>query len=462
MPNSHRLPRNTVRLRLSFLYGGLFLACGAGLLAITYALVRSAHGPLLFSSYLHVAGSHRVAGIRPPPPLSRQARAYADALHAAELRQLAVYSAVALGIMGIASIVLGWFVAGRVLRPLRTITTSVRDISASNLQDRLATDGPDDELKELAETFNGLLARLESAFDAERQFVANASHELRTPLARERTVMEVALGDPDATVESLRAAGERVLASGEQQERLIEALLMLARSQRGLDHREPCDLRAIASEVLAAREPELARASLRLRCDLRGAATAGDPWLAERLVANLIDNAIKHNLPGGELEVQTTLAGRHAIIQVANTGPAIPAAEIDRLVQPFQRLSHGRAGPHGTGLRRGFGLGLSIVAAIAAAHDAQLALRPRPGGGLIAAVSFPATDVQARRRGGGRVPPATEAPSADGTAVEGGLELLDVVLTKADQREVGGRITASAAGDGVGHQPAEHGEPAGG
>lgn len=395
-----RLPRNTVRLRLTLLYGGLFLGSGAALLAIIDGLVRSATAPQVITSYHHrVTTGSGPATLEPLPQPGRQARAYAAAQHAAELHQLLVYSGIALVIMAVVSVLLGWFVAGRVLRPLRTITTSVRDISASNLHDRLAIHGPEDDLKELAETFNGLLDRLEAAFDAQRQFVANASHELRTPLARERTVMEVALRDPAATVESLQAAGQRVLASGQQQERLIEALLTLARSQRGLDYREPLDLQLLTARVLEAQAPEAARRGLRLGSALGPAATLGDPRLAERLVANLVENAIRHNRPDGVIEVVTAAGNGRAIIRVANTGAEIRVGEITRLLQPFQRQARDRTVSHGD-LRGGLGLGLSIVAAIAATHDAACSLRPRSGGGLIAEVAFPAWDgpVPAARR----------------------------------------------------------------
>jgi signal transduction histidine kinase len=377
-------PRNTLRLRLTLLYGGLFILSGATLLAITYGLVSGSGGTVRYISHYESGGP---GGIAPLPALS----AYSDAQHAAELRQLLGYSGIALGIMSVVSVLLGWIVAGRVLHPLRTITSSVHDISANTLSERLTTAGADDELRDLAVTFNGLLDRLEGAFDAQRQFVANASHELRTPLARERTVMEVALGDPDASVASLRAAGERVLASGQQQERLIEALLTLARSQRGLDSREPFDLRDIAKDVLAARAPEGEGEDPRLRCALRPAPSAGDERLAERLVINLVDNALRHNVPGGVVEVTTGTADGRASIVVSNTGPELSQSQIARIRRPFEQ-AHGRrsGGGHNRGGHSGgLGLGLSIVDAIATAHDATLDLRPRPGGGLVAEVRFP-------------------------------------------------------------------------
>jgi signal transduction histidine kinase len=268
---------------------------------------------------------------------------------------------------------------------LRTITNAARDISASNLHSRLAFEGPDDELKQLADTFDGLLGRLEASFDAQRQFVANASHELRTPLTLERTLVEVALADPNATVDTLREACERVLAAGEQQERLIEALLTLSRSQRGLDQHEPFDLAAVAAEVLETRRPEAEHAQLHIEAALDPAPTSGDPALGERLVANLVDNAVRHNVPAGRIEVATGTRDGHAVLSIANSGPVVPSAELDRLFQPFQRFAADRNGEED-----GLGLGLSIVHAIATAHGATVSTRVRPEGGLAVEVSFPA------------------------------------------------------------------------
>ena len=266
-----RRPRRTVRLRLTLLYGGLFLLSGAGLLAITYALVSNrlpvvatSHGGTAGTSPGTAGGGTRVCfflgqpGAAPPaaPPDCLAASQLAVQQRGAELNQLLIESGIALAIMTVVSIGLGWLVAGRVLRPLRTITAAARSISASSLHARLALPGPGDELKELGDTFDGLLARLEAAFGAQRQFVANASHELRTPLARQRTLIEVALADPRPTVVTLQDACKRALATGEEQERLIEALLTLARSQRGLDRREPIDLAAITDEVALARRAE--------------------------------------------------------------------------------------------------------------------------------------------------------------------------------------------------------------
>jgi signal transduction histidine kinase len=313
------LPRATIRLRLTLLYASLFLGSGACLLAFTYLAVAHLIGSYGFSFSAYSQGTQ--IGVHLPQILqtleSRQA--------GAEKRQLLVVSGIALAIMAAASAGLGWVMAGRVLRPLRTITTAARHISALNLGQRLALDGPDDELRELGSTFDGLLGRLQASFAAQRQFIANVSRELRTPLARQRVLTQVALADPDATASSLRAAHERVLASGAQQERLIEALLTLALSQRGFERREPVDLAAVAQEVLLARQPEADSLGLKVNATLGPALALGNPGLAERLAANLVDNAIRHNVTGGWITVGTDTSDRQAVLTVANSGPRHPA-----------------------------------------------------------------------------------------------------------------------------------------
>jgi signal transduction histidine kinase len=300
------------------------------------------------------------------------------------LHQLFAKSGMALALMAAVSVLLGWLFAGRVLRPLRTITERAREISASNLNERVALAGPDDELTQLANTFDELLGRLEASFAAQRQFVANAAHELRTPLTRAQTLGEVALGDPAATVDSLRASHGRVLAAGRQQKRLIEALLTLARSERGLDEREPFDLATVTATMLHARRREAERRGLYVHATLEPAATTGDPRLAERLVANLLDNALRYNQPHGRIDVTTGARAGKAVLSVANSGTQIPPEEVERLFRPFQRIGTDR-----TNQSHGLGLGLSIVQAIAAAHDATLTARPQPGGGLDIEVGFP-------------------------------------------------------------------------
>lgn len=406
----HRLAvRRTIRLRLSLLYGGLFFASGAALLAVTYLLVvHTTHGFVFerpdgsigFAQGQAPAATpeqspatHAGGSPRDPQPTRQQTEAQARAAQTQAtgqrervLHQLLTQSAIALAGMGTISIALGWLVAGRALRPLRTITATARAISAANLHERLALNGPDDELTELGDTFDELLARLETAFDSQRRFVANASHELRTPLARQRALVQVALADPTATVDSLRYAHERVLASEEQLERLIEALLTLSRGHAGLHRRQPLDLAELACQLLITRHQEAALRGITLHQQLEAAPAHGDARLVERLLANLIDNALRYNHAGGRVEVVTAHASGQATATVSNTGPLVPAAAIDELFQPFRRLESERTK---TKSGEGLGLGLSIVRAIADAHDATLSARPRPHGGLDITMRFP-------------------------------------------------------------------------
>jgi signal transduction histidine kinase len=431
------LPRRTVRLRLTLVYGALFLVLGAALLAITYLLVSKSlpAGPTTAGRPTAGASTTAPSGtgiffqsrtgschLTPSPTaplgqLQTQAQRCLSEQRAAELSQLLTESGIALAIMTVVSIGLGWLVAGRMLGKLRTITAAARSVSASSLHARLAMAGPEDELKELGDTFDGLLARLEAAFGAQRQFVANASHELRTPLARQRTLIEVALADPEQSITSLRDVCQRVLVTGEEQERLIEALLTLARSQRGLDRREPVELAAIADGVLRARWPEAASRGLTITANLQSAPALGDAPLTERLVTNLIENAVRHNVPCGTMEVGTgTWAGR-AILSVFSSGPPIPPDQVDRLFQPFQRgVPRDR-----TEGRNGIGLGLSVVTAIAEAHGAWLHAHALPGGGLGIRVGFPLAAPAAPPGGSGPVQaPLAHQPSTvkSGAAVK--------------------------------------------
>ncbi len=368
------MPRRTVRMQLTLVYGALFLLSGAGLLATTYFLVQHAS----------TGGTPGVSPTRDQPDVQVPLQQDQAAKQRAEaLDQLLVQSAIALGGMSVVSIGLGWIVAGRVLRPLRTITSTARDISSTNLHKRLALQGPDDELTELGNTFDELLARLEASFQAQRRFVANASHELRTPLAWQRTLLQVSLSDPDATTESLRTTQRKALAATYQQEQLIDALLTLARGESGLDRRQPLDLADVASQVLHARHYEATQRGIHLTLTLRPAPMTGDPRLVERLIANLVDNALRYNVSDGQLEISTETTPTSAVLTVTNTGPVVPASDLDRLFQPFQRLGTDRTHHDGS-----HGLGLSIVAAIAAAHHAKIHTRPRLTGGMAVTVTF--------------------------------------------------------------------------
>jgi signal transduction histidine kinase len=390
-----RLPRYTIRLRLAVLYGGVFMVTGTLLLAIIFLTVRfSSHEAVTRLVQHHgtaTASPGTTLSVTPESLASSHARAQqlgALAVHVnnSDLHQLLIGSAFALAIMVVASMALGWLLAGRVLRPLQTITAAARELSASSLHERLALGGPNDELRELGDTFDGLLARLESSFESQRQFVANASHELRTPLTLERAILEVTLADPAASSATLRAACERVLAIGEQQERTIDALLTLARGERGLERRQPLRLDTLTGQALEERREEAARRGLRLDSELEPAPTTGDGRLIERLIANLLDNAIRHNSPHGWVTVATAADAGSAVLSISNSGPVIMPEELTSLMQPFKRLGTERTG-HGDG----HGLGLSIVDAIASAHDATLTVQAQAAGGLRVEVRFPAS-----------------------------------------------------------------------
>lgn len=350
------MPRRTLRTQLTLLYAGPFFVSGVLLLSV----------PIL--------------GTRDTVPAGTQSGPGPGMHSATDISPLLTISAVALAAMVLVSIVLGWLVAGRFLRPLRTITATARDISATNLHRRLGPTGRTDEFADLAKTLDDLFERLGAAFASQRHFVANASHELRTPLTAERTVLQVALADPDATVDSLRAACKDVLALGEAQERLIEALLTLASGEQGVQQREPFDLAVVAHSVLLTRRT----GGIEVDSTLGRAPAAGDPRLIESLVVNLVDNALRHNVPGGRVEIATATVEGGARITVRNTGPVVPPDQVERLFQPFQQLS-------GQRIRHtaGHGLGLAIVRAIADAHGATLTARSRPEGGLHIEVTFP-------------------------------------------------------------------------
>jgi signal transduction histidine kinase len=383
------MPQRTIRLRLTVLYGAVSVLSAAGLLAITITLAGGWTGgggttaPASASPAGTAASRQDTPAQSRPPAVQPQAQpGQADAVQPGRLLAAA---AAALAIMAAASVAVGWIVAGRALRPLRAITTATRQISEDDLHRRLAMPGPRDELTDLADTIDGLLARLQAAFEAQRNFVANASHELRTPLTATRTMLEVALADPAATTATLRTTCQDVLAEGQQQERLIDALLTLARSQRGLTRREPLDLADITARILRSREPDAARRDVTITASITTAPVLGNDPLLQQLAANLIDNALRHNIPHGKLSIHVTSGRGHSTLKITNTGPVIPASQITRLLQPFQRISAQR--PATTW---GLGLGLPIVTAIARAHQATLTINPGRHGGLNIEINFPA------------------------------------------------------------------------
>ena len=380
-----RRPRRTARLRLTVLYGGaVFLACGATVLAVTYLVYGMlGNATRLPHPVLHLYKQGKVVSSAAVPPAQAAIRVAGLGQLSLDRQQLLIAAGIALAVIAVAAAAIGWLIAGRILRPLRTITAAARRISASSLHERLALPGPDDELKELADTLDSLFARLEASFDAQRRFAASASHELRTPLTRERTLLQVTLADPAATTGTWQAVSRELLASNAGQEHLIEALLTLASSEAGPAQREPADLAAITSAALAAARPAVSRLGLHVQADIQPAALDGDLLLVQQLAANLIDNAVRHNIPGGDIQITTGTSHAGAVLSVTNSGQVIPPAEVDRLFQPFQRL-----GPRPARRDGGHGLGLSIVRAIATAHAATITARPVPGGGLAIDVTF--------------------------------------------------------------------------
>ncbi|MGW4498215.1 sensor histidine kinase [Micromonospora sp. NPDC004336] len=357
-----RIPRRSLHVQLTLLYAVPFLVSGVALLAMSLLGDKQAvpAGPVEAPTGLSGDGGH----------LDRQLTT----------------SAWAVAGLVVVSLLLGWFVAGRFLRPLRTITATAREISASDLHRRLGRTGLHDEFTDLAETLDDLFRRLQATFESQRHFVANASHELRTPLTAERTVLQVALADPDATAETLRSACHEVLALNDRQERLIEALLTLAHGERGLQSHTPLDVARTVAEVVAARREDADRRGVRMRTGLQRAPVTGDPDLVERLVVNLVDNAVRHNAPGGWVEISTTATATGGAIRISNSGPVVPPGEVDALFEPFRQVGNRRT-THPDG--HGHGLGLAIVRAIAEAHGASVDARARAAGGLDIEIAFP-------------------------------------------------------------------------
>jgi len=356
------LRRPPLRVQLTLLYAGLFVALVASVLGVSGLLVRHSVG-------VAPGGSHPSVG--------------SDTVAASH--QFNVGPAIVGLVAVLIALWLAWWIAGRFLRPLRAMSMTAQEISATNLHRRLGVDGPKDELSELGRTLDDLFGRLEASFESQRHFVANASHELRTPLAGQRTLLQVALADPDASSTELRAACEEALQLGDQQERLIDALLTLATSERGLEEREVFDLKEITENALNSRIEEAERRGLHIEANLVKVHSLGHPRLVESLVANLLDNALCHSLSGGSIEVATRSVGGRASFSISHSGPVIRLEDVDRLFQPFQQIGAERV-RQGTG----HGLGLAIVRAISAAHGATITARPRSGGGLDVEVAFSA------------------------------------------------------------------------
>ena len=389
---THRL---TVRARLTALYGGVFLLAGTALLAITYVLLAQALNTDSFSRQA-VMAMPGAAVASAEPALETYPQSITVALEveslermklAEELRvqfrrqtltSLLQRGTVALAGVAVVGIWLGWLMAGRTLRPLQQITATARRVADRNLHERIGLTGPKDELRQLADTFDDMLARLDASFGSQRRFVANASHELRTPLTINRTLIEVALSRPDPPAE-LRQLGETLLTVNTRHERLIEGLLVLAGSEQELTTREPVDLAAVSERLVRAARPEAAAAGVSLHTSVQPMPVRGDPVLLERLVQNLVRNAVAYNVADGEVRVE----GAGQRLTVSNTGPVVSAYEIPGLFEPFRRLTDR------IGSAEGNGLGLSIVRSIVVAHGGTVTAEPRPAGGLTVTVELP-------------------------------------------------------------------------
>ena len=369
------LPRPTVRWRLTLLYSLIFLISGAALLAITY---------WLFVNFAFTPPKE------PNNPAMVQLQTAMSVVRSNGLHRLQLYSGIALAIMALVSIALGWLLAGRVLAPLRTITATADRISGTNLHERIAMSGPRDELRLLADTIDRLLARLEVAFDAQRRFVANASHELRTPLAIMRTTLDVAIAKPGGVPAQTRELDAELRLDLDHADLLLESFLILAHAENGqLGERNQVALEPLIRSALSDRADQIAATELTVETDLAAVDVAGSPTLLRRMIANVIENAVHHTEQGGSVEIALApLHGRRARVTIDSSGPALDQDAVTQLAQPFKRLSQDR-----TGSQDGHGLGLSIVAAVAAAHDGQLDLHARAQGGLRVQITLPAAIV---------------------------------------------------------------------
>jgi signal transduction histidine kinase len=371
----------SIRWRLALTYSGMFFLAGALLLVVIYFIVRS----VLYTGFVYELKLPNGT----PSDLAAYLETQVKLLRVNGINEvldtLVRQSILGLLGVGILAVIFGYFVADRALRPVSQMTSTARKLSESTLaHQRIDLQGPNDELKELADTFDDMLIRLNVAFDAQRRFVANASHELRTPLTINRTVLEIALSDPEAS-EDLKALGRTLLEVNARNEKLIEGLLLLARSERELAVRKPVDIMDVAQTAVEQVTPFAEEHGVTLTTELVSAPTIGDPVLLERSVSNLLENAVKYNVPeNGKVWIRTGMADGALVVQVANTGQHVPAYEVNSLFEPFRRLNADRVDS-----AKGAGLGLSIVRAVVQAHGGTVNAVPREGGGLVVTIRLP-------------------------------------------------------------------------
>ncbi|GAB2934674.1 sensor histidine kinase [Nonomuraea fastidiosa] len=392
-----RRPRPTLRLRLTLVYSVLFLLAGLALLAVTYLLFDQQLKAIFERQYASEPGKHKELFItRNGVTLSGEAalewlREQQAGVHDAAVTSLIVQGALALLLVGGLAVGLGWVVAGRVLAPLNLVTETARRIAAApmaerGLSERIALRGPDDEVKDLADTFDTMVERLDRSFDGQRRFVANASHELRTPLTLNRALVELAMHRRTASPD-VKELGESLLEINARHERLISGLLLLARSEQELADRAPVDLADVVTHVIEQSAGAAESAGVTLKEVTGPAPTTGDALLLERLVHNLVENGVRYNVTDGTgwVRVESRTASEETVeVEVSNTGPNVPPYDVPLLFKPFHRIGDERA-VTGTSA----GLGLSIVRSVAVAHGGDVRARPREGGGLVVIVSLP-------------------------------------------------------------------------
>jgi signal transduction histidine kinase len=398
-----RLWPRRVRTRLAVFYAVLFMLAGTALLALTYTLVATVllppptlTGKPITTREGALLGVCKQSELRGTAPVSASLLAECNRVYAATgagpinqrdstLSAIKRASLLAVGLLAIVAAALGWLASGRALRPVRSITEAARRASELRLGQRLALTGPDDEFKQLADTFDVMLERLDAAFTSQKRFVANAAHELRTPLTAMRTAIEVTLSKPTRTPDQLEAMAARVKRSLAQAEATVEALLTLATSEAGASAREQVDLATAAEDALDATRAAIEQRQINVQAALAPALTRGDRVLLERMIANLVENAVRHNNPGGWINIRTGRQTDAAVLQIANTGASVHAEQIPTLFEPFARAKQRLNNTDGVGL------GLSIASAIARAHNATITATPRPGGGLEISLTIPTT-----------------------------------------------------------------------